>query len=76
MLNTKKETFTREELKEALKKFKMSRDDVQDPEVSRLWKYNFSTKIETIHMLESLLNINMNIKYSHIFHCSAHMNIK
>ena len=45
MLNTKKETFTREELKEALKKFKMSRDDVQDPEVSRPRKYSSSTKI-------------------------------
>ena len=32
MMNMGKDTFTKEELKEALKKFKANRDDVQDPE--------------------------------------------
>ena len=31
ILNREKESFTRDELKEALKNFKASRDDVQDP---------------------------------------------
>ena len=33
MVNINKETFSRDELKDALKKFKATRDDVQDEEV-------------------------------------------
>ena len=40
MMNMRKERFTREELKEALKKFKANRDDVQNPDaVKNKYRY-------------------------------------
>lgn len=39
MVNLEKTSFTHDELKEALKKFKSERDDVQDPNVSHAISY-------------------------------------
>ena len=49
MMNLGKDTFTKEELKEALKKFKANRDDVQNPDaVKNKYRYTLQTSFDLI----------------------------